>query len=161
MITDRKSLFSLSIVAIQPTISPSGIDVMKYNIRLRSAWEAEENYNFRENHFPGCKQIVGGEKCMCGNQTKKELMDEKRLRKELDEARKRIIAGSTASSEEQKTLAGMEKLEESGDEEFIVKTPIKGAPTKGIPTKGTPTKGRLKVGGGTPKGRGKTVTFAD
>ncbi|KAI4184190.1 MAG: hypothetical protein LQ346_006146 [Caloplaca aetnensis] len=107
---------------------------MQRNTPLRSEWEAEEYYNFREFHRPECKQKETKGKCGCEGQTQDQLTSERRLRKDLARQRKRKASDSTAASEEQQdsdTVAT--KVEEPGDEEFVIKAPPKAMPTKTTP----------------------------
>ncbi|KAI4286451.1 MAG: hypothetical protein L6R35_004294 [Caloplaca aegaea] len=122
----------------------------RWNIRLKSEWEAEENYNFALYHTPDCRHKGDDDKCTCGgdNAKQKEFKNAVRVRKkEIRERNGKVAAAeSKDQTEDQNKPDTPEKKEESGDEEFMAETP---------------TKSRLKKGGGTPKGRGKTVTWAD
>ncbi|KAL8785021.1 MAG: hypothetical protein Q9213_003614 [Squamulea squamosa] len=137
----------------------SMIEQRKSNIRLRSAWEADENYDFNRFHVPGCKR----DKCdgKCGLESKKELWAQIRLRKEKEKQRRAIDAEteeakkfkSTEKEDVQRrdstttaTLSTIVDVEEPGDTDFVTGTKIRSR----------------AVGNITPKrGRKKGVTFAD
>lgn len=107
---------------------------MQRNVPLHSEWEAEENYNFRDFHRPECKEKETEGECGCEGQTEEQLTSERRLRKDLVRQRKKERSGQTAAPEEQKSSGTMPaKMEEPGDEEFVMKTPAKGTPTKATP----------------------------
>ncbi|KAL8717165.1 MAG: hypothetical protein Q9225_005566 [Loekoesia sp. 1 TL-2023] len=118
------------------------IDQQRYNILLRTSWEAEETYNFIRFHVPGCKNDKPS--CECGMGSKKELWAGIRLRRDMARERKKNASESTDSKEEPKFPAITGKLEEPGDGDFVI-----GA------------KDKPKEGSGTPKGRKKTVKFVN
>lgn len=115
---------------------------MTYNLPLRPAWEAEENYNFKTFHKPGCDQ----KKCngTCGQENKGKLWEQISLRKATDRARKKQQAAEMSGKNEGSgTPEVEEKLEEPGDDDFVLGT-----------------KNPLNKGGDMPKGRKKgRVTF--
>lgn len=114
---------------------------MTYNLPLRPQWETEETYDFSLYHVRGCDQS----KCdgKCGQEHPVELRKEISLRRKKNRRTKKPWDKSS-SSEQHLVSDAIEKVEEPGDEEFVVGT-----------------KDKPKVEGGTPKGRKKTVTFAE
>ncbi|KAL8924309.1 MAG: hypothetical protein Q9208_004090, partial [Pyrenodesmia sp. 3 TL-2023] len=107
---------------------------MQRNVPLRSEWELEENYNFHDFHRPGCKEKETNGECGCEGQTRAQVTSERQLRKDLDRQRKKERSGQTAAPEEQKSSRTLPtKMEESGDEEFVMKMPVKSTSTKVTP----------------------------
>ncbi|KAL8743726.1 MAG: hypothetical protein Q9184_008080 [Pyrenodesmia sp. 2 TL-2023] len=100
---------------------------MQRNVPLRSEWEAEENYNFHDFHRPGCKEKEIEGECGCEGQTGEQLTSERQLRMRERPAPK-------AGPEKQKSLETMTaRMEEPGDEDFVIETSAKATPTKATP----------------------------
>ncbi|KAL9027351.1 MAG: hypothetical protein Q9196_004113 [Gyalolechia fulgens] len=120
-----------------------GIDEQRYGIPLKPQWEAEETYNFNRYHVPGCDQ----ETCdgACGQENKKALREEIKLRRDAIRERKQNASESTTDGkEEPKTPPPLGKTEEPGDEAFVM---------------GGKGKGKAKEEDGPPKSQ-KKVKFA-
>ncbi|KAI4092622.1 MAG: hypothetical protein LQ339_007870 [Xanthoria mediterranea] len=157
-------------------VTDNGISTQTYNIPLRSNWEAEENYDFRHYHVPGCKQAdCDGS---CGTKPKKALKEQIKLRRDKEAQRKKMEEEeeqqddkdlkrkltaekkkvedeeeskkrkeSTATTATTSSGTGVE-VEEPGDTDFVTGAKLK--------------KKKKKSDGGTPKARKKArVTFAE
>ncbi|KAL8637584.1 MAG: hypothetical protein Q9228_005160 [Teloschistes exilis] len=87
----------------------------KYNITLQPASQAEEKYNFNRFHVHGCNHS----KCegKCGQEEPKQLSKEIIKRRRSDEQRKQ--EAEIKKGPPKRKLA--EKLEEPGDDDFVVK----------------------------------------
>lgn len=143
MFTDSESFCSFFRIIAKLTRTLPDIVTMQRNIPLRSEWEAEETYNFRDYHRPECKQKETKGKCGCEGQTEDQLINERRLRKDLARQKKRKASDSTATSEEQQDSETMTtKREELGDEEFVIKAPPRVMPPRAMPPKAMPSKAR-------------------
>ncbi|KAL8774107.1 MAG: hypothetical protein Q9209_001215 [Squamulea sp. 1 TL-2023] len=128
------------------------IESGKSNVRLRSAWEAEENYDFNRFHVPGCEQ----DKCdgKCGLEDDKELRLQIKLRRQKEKQRQVI----DAETEEAKRVKLAEKedikrrdsttttslstvVEEPGDTDFMTGAKIRSKAVASITPKGPKKKG--------------------
>lgn len=139
--------------------SPTGIGTQTYNLRLRSSWEADENYDFNRFHTPDCKQS----ECdgSCGLKDKKELREQIKLRRdkekqrrerdEQDEKDKKLKLAEKEENKRKESTATTSSgtgadVEEPGDTDFVTGVKIRGRTS----------------GNSTPKGRKKgRVTFAE
>ncbi|KAL9033736.1 MAG: hypothetical protein Q9180_005791, partial [Flavoplaca navasiana] len=133
----------------------------KYNIRLRSSWEADEAYDFERFHIPHCDRS----KCdgSCGLKNMKGLAKQARLRREKDKERRERDAprkedekvksaekdeGERKDSTATASSGTVPEVEEPGDTDFVTGAEIR-------------SKGKAK-GISSPTGRKKgRVTFAE
>ncbi|KAL8673064.1 MAG: hypothetical protein Q9168_002487 [Polycauliona sp. 1 TL-2023] len=132
-----------------------------YNIRLRSAWEADENYDFNLFHVPNCNR----NECdgSCGIKTSKdrqELRQQIQMRKDKEKQRRQ----RDAQYEVDKQRISAEK-EEMRRKESIATTSSGSGPNVDEPGDTdfmTGAKIRVKTSANsTPKKKKGRVTFAD
>ncbi|KAL8884227.1 MAG: hypothetical protein Q9205_005229, partial [Flavoplaca limonia] len=138
------------------------ISTQKYNIRLRSAWEADEAYDFERFHIPHCDRS----KCdgSCGLKNMKGLAKQARLRRDKDKERRerdaprkedeKLKPAVESESERKDSTATassgtVPEVEEPGDTDFVTGAEIR--------SKGK-AKGMILSPPGRKKGR---VTFAE
>ncbi|KAL8995645.1 MAG: hypothetical protein Q9169_004654 [Polycauliona sp. 2 TL-2023] len=110
-----------------------------YNLRLRSAWEADENHDFYRFHVPRCDRS----KCdgSCGLKDKKELERQIRLRRERERQRREMDKQDEGDQQRKpaENLTRMKKdstasassgsgpgVEEPGDTDFMTGAKIRG-----------------------------------
>ncbi|KAL8813066.1 MAG: hypothetical protein Q9223_007137 [Gallowayella weberi] len=91
----------------------------KYNIRVRSAWEADEAFDFERFHIPGCKR----DRCdgKCGLKNEKELVYQKKLREDKEKQRQSIDKRDEAQRRKSTISVSsepIEDVEEPGDTDF-------------------------------------------
>ncbi|KAI4242289.1 MAG: hypothetical protein LQ352_007273, partial [Teloschistes flavicans] len=120
-------------------------------LHLQPAWQAQETYDFSKYHIKGCDR----EKCdgKCGLNQPKKLSKDINMRKERDVQRNDALYAIEEGPPSRKRA---DKMEESGDEDFVVEkndSPRKGTPTaqKDSPRKGNTSKAKKKA----------RVTFAE
>ncbi|KAI4224657.1 MAG: hypothetical protein L6R36_004498 [Xanthoria steineri] len=156
------------------------ISTQTYNIPLRSNWEAEENYDFRHYHVPGCKQAdCDGS---CGTKPKKALKEQIKLRRDREAQRKKLEEGEEEQQDDKdlkRKLTAEKKKKAEEEEEEECKKRKESTATTATTSSGTGVeveepgdtdfvtgakfqKKKKKSGGGTPKARKKArVTFAE
>ncbi|KAI4237871.1 MAG: hypothetical protein LQ349_001534 [Xanthoria aureola] len=157
------------------------ISTQTYNLPLRSNWEAEENYDFRHYHVPGCKQAdCDGS---CGTKNKKALKEQIKLRRDKEAQRRKMEEEEEQQGDEKDlkrklTAEKKKKVEEEEEEEEESKKRKESTATTATTSSGTGVEveepgdtdfltgakiqKKKKSGGGTPKGRKKArVTFAE
>lgn len=115
----RRSVSPYTLSALKTNELIPDIVAEQYHIALQPASSAEENYNFNKFHIHRCDHS----KCdgKCGQAQPKELSKEITKRRKIDEQRKKEVAIKTGTSK--RTLA--DRVEEPGDDDFVVKSPQK------------------------------------